>query len=339
MAFKVVSLFDLPTFPQDAKAYEAAGIEFVLIPCTTEDEVIAAACDADGVVSAIEPMTEKVIGKLERCKLIMTPKAGIENIDVAAATKHGICVANAGDYAKEEVSDHAMALLLGCARKIVRLDRAVHAGKWDTLHGPKIKEVWVPMYRIKGQTLGIIGFGAIGRTLAVKAKCFGLKVIVYDPFVSKDVAEELGVDMVELDHLISESDFISLHSALTTENRHMLGLEEFRKMKSTAYLINTARGELIDEKALQTALSEGLIAGAGLDVLEAESCSPDNPFLKMDNVIITAHSAFFCMETPVDLAIRRPVMEMTRMMNGEWPNGFVNPEVKEKFQEKWQKRT
>jgi D-3-phosphoglycerate dehydrogenase len=276
-----------------------------------------------------------VIEKLTKCKLIHNLPTGYEGIDLTAATEYGICVSFPGDYCAEEVSDHAMALILACARKLLRIDKAVRAGKWDSYQKTEMRlKIWPPMFRLRGQTLGLIGFGRIARTLVPKAKGFGLKIIAFDPYVSDQVFEELGVESVALDYLLQQSDYVSLHAPLTPETRQILGIEEFKKMKPTAYLINTARGGLIDEQALYTALSQGYIAGAGLDVLETEAVSPQHPLLQLDNVIITAHSAFYSEQSNAELG-RRPYEEICRILRGEWPRWLLNPQVKEKFISRW----
>ncbi|HJX70126.1 MAG TPA: C-terminal binding protein, partial [Dehalococcoidia bacterium] len=285
-----------PGIPPDEKVLTDIGAQFAKIPCHSEEELIATAQDADAIITI--PMNQlfprRVIERLNKCRIISSPGIGYEGIDLAAATERGICVTNVPDYCLEEVSDHAMALLLACARKLFRLDKAVKEGKWDSLEKPQIRnKIWPPMFRIRGQTVGLIGFGRIPRALVPKAKGFGLRVIAHDPYAPPGIAEELGVELVDLDRLLRESDYVSVHAALTAETKHMLGLEQFKKMKPTAYLINAARGPLIDETALYTALSEGYIAGAGLDVMDPEPPSLDNPLFKLDNVIFTAHSAHY----------------------------------------------
>lgn len=332
MAFKVVMLFLHPQCPHSIEDYKKMGMDFVQIPCQTEDEIIAAAHDADAIITTFwQPFTRKVIERLTKCKLIHNLSTGYEGIDIKAATEHGICVSFPGDYSTEEVAEHTMALILACARKLLRIDRAVRAGKWDSYEKKEMRlKIWPPMFQLSGQTLGLIGFGRIGRAIVPKAKGFGLKIIAFDPYVPSSVFDEFGVKSVSLDYLLQESDYVSLHATLTPDSYHMIGLEQLKKMKPTAYLINTARGGLVDEQALCTALSEGYIAGAALDVLETETVSPDHPLLKFENVILTAHSAFYSEESVRKLA-RRPFEEICRILQGEWPLNFVNPEVKERF--------
>lgn len=313
-----------------------AGVEFVNKPSPTEEDIILAARDADAVIVMTEPYTRRVITNLKSCRLICTPKMGYDNIDVAAATEAGICVSHAPATSTEEVSDHTMALLLACARRVTRLNKTVKTGEWRVFHGPEMEEIWHGIAPIRGQTLGLIGFGQIARTLVAKAKGFGLRILAYDPYIAPEVMEKMGVKAAGLDQLLKESDFVSVHCALTSESRHMLGTEQFKLMKPTAYLINTARGALVDEEALYAALTQGGIAGAGLDVTKVEPINLENPLLKLDNVILTGHSAYYSDISVAD-ARRKPIEDVSRIMAGKWPGGWVNPEVKAKFIARWGK--
>jgi len=335
MAFKIVRTFGMPAneYEQEVMGKIGATMEvasFMPGQCT-EDELLSVSRDADAVISVFEPFTRHVIEGLEKCRLLTNIGVGYQNIDVSAATDCGICVANNAWYCLEEVSDQAMALLLTLARKLPVLDKAVRGGK--TGYGD-LGRARGRVFRIRGQTLGLVGLGRIPRTLAPKAKGFGLRIIAYDPYVPPDIAKEAGVEMVDFDRLLQESDYISIHAALTPENEKMFGLDQFKKMKPTAFLINTARGALVDSDALYTALTEGLIAGAGLDVTEPEPINPDNPLLKLENVIFTGHSAYFS-ETSVVEQRKGPIDEIARVLSGEWPSALVNPDVKEKFTQRW----
>ena len=337
MTFKVV--ITLLHLAGDEEECRKIGGELFTTPCNTEAELIAATQDADAILTGMEclvPFTRKVISKLNKCKLIHNIGAGYEGIDVQAATDYGICVSFAGDYCSEEVAEHAMALILACARRLTRLDRAVREGKWGFTAKQEMPEIWSPMFQIKGQTLGIIGFGRIGRLIVPKAKGFGLRVIAFDPYLPSNVFKESGVESVTLDRLLSESDYISVNAALTEENRHLLGIEQFRKMKPTAYFINCARADFADEEALYTALTHGYIAGAGLDLVKGESISLDHPLLELENVILTAHSAWYSEHSMSEIK-RRAYEHLGQVFRGEWPTWFVNPEVKEKFLERWGK--
>jgi len=342
MAFKKVVMTVPPTHVwsrvADEEECRKVGGELYVIPCETEEELISATQDAEVVIPLW--LNRGVISKLNKCKLIHNVGTGYDGIDVKAATDHAICVSFPGDYCSEEVSEHVMALILACARKLVRLDRAVRAGKWTAdKHSDEYSEIlniWSLTFRIKGQTLGIIGFGRIARLIVPKALGFGLRVIAFDPYVSSNVFKESGVESVTFDTLLKESDYISVNAALTEENRHLLGLEQFRKMKPTAYFINCARAGLVDEEALYIALSNGYIAGAGLDLVEGESLSVDHPLLKLDNIIITPHSSYYSEYSNVEIK-RRVYEQIGQILRGEWPTWLINPEVKEKFLEKWGK--
>jgi D-3-phosphoglycerate dehydrogenase len=337
MPFKV--MITMHHVAGDKEECRKIGGELFTIPCYTEDEVIAATHNADAVITGMEcpvPFTRKVISKLEKCRVIHNTGAGYERIDVPAATDYGICVSYPGDYCAEEVAEHTMALLLACARRILRLDKAVRQGNWGFPARHEMTEIWMPMFQLTGQTLGIIGFGRIGHLIVPKAKGFGLRVIAYDPYVPANVFKESGVESVTFDHLLEESDYISVNAALTEENRHLLGIEQFRKMKPTAYFINCARAELADEEALYTALANGYIAGAGLDMIKGEAISLDHPLLRLENVIFTAHSAWYSEHSIAEIK-RRAYENIGRVFRGEWPKWFINPEVKEKFLERWGK--
>lgn len=334
MGFKVVRTIEGAHL--DEKKYRGIGAEFIMIPCRTEDEIVAATHDADAVQTYLQPFTRRVISKLNRCKLIHNVGTGYEGIDIEAATDYGICVSYPGDYCKDEVAEHTMALILACARKLIRLDRAVREGKWDSHLKEGIRKVWSPMFRIKGQTLGLVGFGRTAREVVPKAKGFGLRVMAFDPYVSSTVFEEFGVKSVTLGHLLEESDYISIHAALTQETKHLLDMEQFRKMKSTAYLINISRADITNEQALYGALARGYIAGAALDVVEGERVGLDHPLLQMENVILTGHSAFYSEQSIFELK-HRPYEEIARIIRGEWPLRWLNPGVEENFIRRWGK--
>lgn len=336
MSFKVVSTSTI-AFHIDKEGFsKLKGVEFVDKPSATEEAIIAAAHDADAVVCVLEPYTSKVINSLKSCRLITTAKTGYGNIDVAAATEAGICVSRVPAASAEEVSDHAMALLLACTRRLFRLDKAVRAGEWLSVHGPEMGEMWRGIKPVRGKTLGLIGFGLIPRALVPKAKGFGLRVLAYDPYVPAEVMTEMGAEAAALERVLRESDFVSLHADLTGKTRHMLGAGQLKLMKPTAFLINTARGALVDEAALYAALTRGELAGAGLDVTEVEPVKPDNPLLKLDNVIFTGHSGHYS-DVSAETYRQRPVEDVTRIMSGEWPRGLINPEVKEKYLARWGK--
>ena len=312
--------------PDEREALVQSGLEAELVSreCHTEGEVIDLASPADAILTIGAQMTRRVIEHLTRCKVIVRYGIGVDNVDIEAATERGIVVANIPDFCLEEVSNHALLLLLACAKKLVALDKLVRAREWGRKY-----EVMLPMPEIHGQTLGLVAFGKIPRALVPKAKALGLRVLAHDPYVEDEVIEGYGAEPVGLDKLLREADYVSVHTPLTPETRGMFGEGEFRLMKPTAYFINTSRGPVVDEEALVRALQEGWIAGAGLDVLEEEPPDPDNPLLTMDNVILTPHSASYSDAAFRELR-RRVVEEAVRVLKGEWPHSLVNPKVKEK---------
>ena len=297
-----------------------------------EDALVELVGDADAVISVLEPFTRNVIEKLPKCRIITNIGVGYQNIDVEAATDAGICAVNNPWYCLEEVSDHAMALLLTLARRIPMLDKAVRAenSTYQTITAARLDRT----FRIRGQTLGLVGFGRIPQTLVPKAQGFGLRVIVSDPYAPPELAKGAGVELVDLDTLLKESDYVSLHAALNDSTRGMIGAAQFKMMKPTAVLVNTGRGGLVDEDALYKALSEDEIASAGLDVTVVEPVAADNPLLELDNVIVTGHSAFYSTIAQVE-QWKFPIQEIARVLSGEWPLALVNPQVKDKFRERF----
>ena len=336
MSKKLSHVFLLPGLPSHENILDGLDVEITKSFCQGEDQIIEAASGAEGVITVpirlIQPITRRVIESLEKCQIIACIGIGYDSVDMAAATERGICVTNVPDYCLEEVSDYAMMFILTCAKKLYQVIPAVKSGTWYfTIESRRSLE---PMPRLQNQTLGIVGFGNIARTLIPKAKAFGLRVIVHDPHVPHALYRAYRVEPVSFDRLLAESDYVSLHSALTPENEKMIGLEQFKAMKPTACLINTARGGLVDEEALYTALTEGIISAAALDVLEPEPPSPDNPLLKLDNVVVTGHAAQYSTEGEQEIW-RSPWEEVARVFRGEWPRNLVNPQVKEKFIARW----
>ena len=318
--------------------FRALGAEFVSRHCPTDGEFIALAKDADAIITvgSIRPVPRRIIEKLERCRLISNTQIGYDSIDIAAAAERGILVTNVPDYCVEEVSDHAMALVLACSRRIVQLNEAAKKGQWGlSASGIEIQQgIWPKMTKLQGQTLGLLGLGKVSRALVSKAKGFKLRVIAYDPYVSPKMAQQMGVELVDWECLLQESDFLSIHAALTPETRYIMNAKAFRQMKPTACLINTARGGFVDEAALYQALKEGKIAMAALDVTDPEPPDPKSPLLALNNVVSTAHSAFFSPDSEAE-RWHRPVEEVARIMRGEWPRAIVNPQAKEKYVARW----
>ena len=310
--------------PDEAAEIAKVDAELVSADCATEDEIIAAAMNADAIITVGAQITRRVSASLPRCKVIVRYGIGYDTIDVPGATDAGILVVNIPDFCLEEVSSHAIALMLALARKLLPLNNLVKQGKWV-----EAMRSMAPMGPIHGQTLGIIGCGNIGRLSAVKAKPFGLRILGYDPYLDKEVARSAGITLVPLPELLREADYVTLHPLLNDETRHIIGEKELHQMKRSAFLINTARGPVVDEAALVRALQDRRIAGAGLDVFEQEPIAADSPLLKMDNVILTPHSAFF--SDAAYARLRRSVgQEAARVLGGRWPKHVVNVDVKPK---------
>jgi D-3-phosphoglycerate dehydrogenase len=242
----------------------------------------------------------------------------VDNVDIPTATSKGIVVTKVPDYCIDEVSDHAMALLLSLVRKIPFSNAGVQAGRWEM---PSV----VPIHRLRGQVLGLVGFGRIPRLVAPKGQAFGLRVVSYDPYMPKEVMAKAGVEQVEFDELLRISDLISIHCPLTPETRHLFNAQVFSRMKPTAYLVNTGRGPLVDEAALAQALDQGQLAGAALDVVEHEPPT-GAPILGRKNLILTPHTAFYSEESLLDLQ-RKAAEEVVRVFTGKAPLNPVNPEV------------
>lgn len=305
-----------------------ARVELVFAPLWKEGDIIAHAADADAViVGATEPYTKKAIQALAKCKILSRMGIGYSNIDVDEATRQGIPVTVVLDASVHEVSDYALACILAFNRKLIPLDRAVKGGAWRVNSG-EIMKARGKMFRLNQQTLGLVGMGRIGSLLASKAMALGMRVIVFDPYLTPEAIRQTGGEPADFETLLAESDYISLHAPLTPQTNQLFGVEEFRKMKPTAYIINAARGALIDEGALHQALIEGLIAGAGLDVTEPEPPAPDNSLLNLDQVVATGHSSFNSDASNRELQQRAAEAVLTAL-RGEWPPFLINPKVKE----------
>ncbi len=299
--------------PIDAEIYEIAP--------GSEDAFVAAARDADALYAKGRPITGRMIAGLERCKIIALGSVGVDTVDVAAATAKGIPVTNCPDTFIEEVADHAMTLLLATHRRLIEQDRMVREGRWAEGRPALLK-----FPRLRGMTLGLIAFGHVARAVAERAKPFGLNVIAYDPYIEEIVMVERGVEPVGLPELLARADMISMHTPATESAHRLIREEHFRQMKKTAIYISTGRGPTTDEAALIKALDEGMIAGAGLDVLEQEPPGGNNPLLRMNNVILTAHVA--SATARFDPARRRRVgLELSLALTGKWPMSCVNPSV------------
>ena len=307
--------------------YEAAGLEIFEGTCRTEDEFIALLQDADGAQVGIMPLTSRRV--LEACpklKVVSRFGVGVDSIDIDAATELGVMVCNVPGSNTTEVADHAMALMLSLTRRLYDAIRTTREGAWAD--DPAAMRTYTPhMRRLAGHTVGIIGFGNIGRAFANRVRGFGVsRILAYDPFVNQLAGDLYGVQLTSLNNLLDEADCISIHCSATAESKHLLDAAAFRRMKSTALLVNTARGPIVDGEALADALEAGEIEAAALDVTEVEPVPSSSRLLKLPNCYVTPHvaavSAVFVAETAVMQA-----ENVIRVLTGEKPHGLANPEV------------
>jgi D-3-phosphoglycerate dehydrogenase len=288
-----------------------------------DEELVELAAGADAILTNWRRVPEAALDAATRCLVVARYGVGLDNIPVAHATELGIIVANVPDFCVEEVSDHALALLLACARRVVTFARSTRAGTWDLLGLGR------GLPRLRGQRLGIIGYGNTARALVPKAQGFGLDVIVFTPRLTAGRDATTDVETTgDLEHLLAVSDYVSLHAPATTESLGLIGEAELRAMKPTAYLINTSRGALVDEDALLRALQEDWIAGAALDVLAQEPARPDHPLLGLDNAIVTPHAAFYS-ETAIAELETKAARNVASVLRGDVPATIVNPAVLE----------
>jgi len=265
----------------EKRLLEEIGARVVQGDCHTEAEVVRLGRDADALIVHWAPVTAAVIANLDRCRVVSRYGIGVDTIDISAAAAHGIAVANVPDYCVEEVATHTLALLLAVHRQVVVGDRSVRGGDW------RRPTLGTPMARLSQMTIGLVGWGRIARRVAVGARALGMRVLAYDPYQAAEA------HLVPLPQLLAEADIVSLHCPLTTQNSGLIGEPELRRMKPTAILINTARGELMDEAALASALKAGRLAGAALDVYSVEPPPPAHPLLEAPNLLLTPHLAWY----------------------------------------------
>jgi D-3-phosphoglycerate dehydrogenase len=303
--FKVVMTDDRhKTYEEEKLVLEKIGAEVIIANCSTVQEVIETCRDADGIMANLAPMPAEVIQQLEKCKVISRYGVGYDNVDVAACTRKGIYLANVPDYCAEEVSDQALALMMACARKVARRDAQVRAGLWNIGKAD-------PIHRIAGKTFTFLGFGTIGRCLFRKIRGFNFsRILVYDPFLDAETIASMGAEKAEWEEAIKAADFISVHMPLNDKTRGIINTATFAMMKSTAIIVNTSRGPVIDEKALIEALRTGRINSAGLDVHAKEPLDKDSPFFSIPNCVLSDHVGWYSEEAMSEL--KRKVAENVR---------------------------
>jgi D-3-phosphoglycerate dehydrogenase len=318
----VIADYDYGDVDIERAVIEGAGLRLIAAQCKTEDEVIDAARDADAIIAQYATVGARAIGALTRCQVIARYGTGVDIVDVDAATARGILVTNVpNDWCENEVADHAMALLLAVGRKVCAYDQACRAGAWQWQTG-------YPIHRLRGSVLGLLSFGAIAQAVATRGAGFGMRVIAHDPYLPGPDITARGATPVSFGELLEQADYLVIQAPLTKETHHLFGEAELRRMKATAFLINTARGPIVSDEALYRALTEGWIAGAGLDDIEEEPAKhrdwkPTNPLLTLPRVVVTPHAAYYSEEaiaTVRDFAAH----EVVRVLAGQPPLSPVN---------------
>jgi D-3-phosphoglycerate dehydrogenase len=315
----LITDYQFKSIKYEKKILSDIGVEVIEAQCKTENEVIEKAKGVHGLIVERVPITRKVIESLPQLKVIARYGIGINTIDLKAASEHKVFILNVPDYCIDEVSDHALALLLASARKIIPLNNYIKSGNWG-FHFAQ------PFYRIKGRTLGLIGFGNIARKLAEKAKPLGLSILIYDPYISNEVMKNYEyVKSIDFLELLKKSDFISIHVPLTKNTKNMISIKEINLMKKSAAIINTSRGGIVNEKDLTEALISKRIAGAALDVFEEEPLN-NILLLKQDNVILTPHVSYHSEESQIELQTK--AAEGVRdVLLGKRPKYLINKEI------------
>ncbi len=308
---------------------KAREIVLVVHNCLTAEDFLAYADDADllwvfcGNPFVSAESLAPLLPKLPRCGAILRSGSGTDNVPVEVATQLGIIVANTPEAVTESVAEHAIGLLFAVTRRIALHDRLVRQGVWDRF------QAW-PDWHISGQTLGLVGFGHVGQSVARRMRGFDLKILAHDPIVPEETMRQFGTTPSALEDLLRQSDFVSLHCPLTPKTHHLIGERELRMMKKRSVLINTSRGPVVDENALGRALAEGWIDGAGLDVLESEPARPDHPLLKLSNLVITPHIAGYS-DCFYDNFWRHSIQVILDFADARWPRWIVNREVKPRW--------
>jgi len=307
------------TVEHERQIISAAGGEFIDAECLPLPEALRLCQEAEGVLCRRSEITAPMLQSFRRCKILVRYGVGTDNVDVNAATAAGIIVGHVPSYCIDEVSTHAIALLLACVRKLVVTNEKVQRGAWDVHRSD-------PIYRLAGRTLGLVGLGKIGGTVARKMRGWDLQTLAADPYVEPERAQSVGVEVVSLETLFGKSDYISLHCPLLPETRHLVNRESLALMRPGAILVNTARGPVVDTSALLRALDGGLLAGAGLDVFEEEPLPTTSPLRRHAAVVLTDHTAWYSEESQLQLQ-RTAAEEVVRVCTGGLPLSLANPEV------------
>jgi D-3-phosphoglycerate dehydrogenase / 2-oxoglutarate reductase len=316
----LVTDYAWPSLAIERKVLAEVDAELLVASSGDQAELVSLAPQADAILTNWKRVPAAALDASPNCVVVSRYGVGVDNIPVDHATELGILVTNVPDFCLEEVSDHAMALLLACARRVTRFDRSTHEGHWDLTLARGLP-------RLRDQTLGLVGFGNIARKLAPKALGFGMRVLAYTPRLRP--GHEDGVELVDdLGRLLSEADYVSVHVPSTPATRDLIGERELGAMKATAYLINTSRGALVNETALVRALRESWIAGAAIDVLNQEPPSADHPLLACENAIVTPHAAFYS-DAAIEEVELKAANNVADVLGGTLPVNVVNPAVTE----------
>jgi D-3-phosphoglycerate dehydrogenase len=311
----VITDCDHGSIEEEQAVFSKIEADLDLVQIADEEEIVARCHDATGLINQYAPLTRRVLERLPQCKVVSRYGVGVDGIDLSAATQLGIIVANVPAYCAHEVADHTLALFLSWVRKVMFLDRSIRSGTWDF-------RIAIPIHRLEGMTYGIVGCGKIGQAVARRVFAFGLKVVGHDPYIT----ESEGIELVPFERLLAESDFISIHCALTESSYHLFGREQFRRMERKPLIMNLSRGAVVDEAALIEALEREWISGAALDVLEKEPPDTKNPLMKRDNVVLTPHIGFYSEESKSEVK-RRAAENVFFVLAGKLPDSVVNREV------------
>lgn len=308
-----------PSVTPEEEILSAVGAQMMFAASGEEDELVALAAGADAILTCFARVTEAVVRSAPRLQVIGRYGIGVDNIAVSEASGRGILVTNTPSYCTDEVAEHTLALMLGLGRRVIVYDRAVHGGDWTMAPG-------LPIHRLTGQTVGIVGLGEIGQAVAYRAAALGMRVIAHHPRRSPAELRAGGAEAVSLEELARRADFVTLHLPLTDATRGLVDAAFLQKMKPSAFLINAARGAVIDQEALTRALQEGWIAGAAADVVVPERLPDDHPLLGLPNFVVTPHVAYYSEESLLDLG-RMAAENVAAVLAGRRPSSIVNPSV------------
>ena len=313
-----------PNIDVESQVLRAGGVEPVVAPDTSESTLSNLAADADIIMFCFAQVTKNVLESAEKCRVASRYGIGVDNIDIPTATNLGIVVTNVPDYCMDEVTDHAIGMILALNRRLGQHDAQVKDGGWANVTLDQ------PMHRTRGATLGILGFGRIGRAIATKAVGFGMNIVAFDPLIQPGqnipIDDENNVEIISFQNVLKRSHFITVHTPLTPETEGMIGPDELKSMMPGSIIVNCARGGIIQEQALADALHSGHLAGAGIDVVEPAPPPKNHPLLSAPNIIITPHTAFFSQASTIELE-RRTAQEALRVLNGNPPENLINPQV------------